>query len=104
MVVTDPARTDLSAQPDMPSPYIVPLSSNLNQYSAFPQEVTFAQIEPHGAILLCRFVSGERVEQFELSGSEVDALLATSRRRRRFLSRASRAVMIELGDLSVLPF
>ena len=39
------------------------------------------------ATTLFRFVSGEEAEQFELSGAEVDALVAANRRRRATVER-----------------
>jgi hypothetical protein len=50
-------------------------------------ETTFARVEPHGAVILFRFVSGEEAEQFELSGAEVDALVAANRRRKATVER-----------------
>jgi len=93
MAVADPRQLGL------PSGYTVPLSSSLSESSAFPLEVTFANIEPHGAVLLYRFTSGEYAEQFELSEAEVDALFVTWRRWRRLLKRASASAFLDLGAL-----
>jgi len=70
------------------SSYTVQLSSHLDPTSVLcPMETTLARIEPHGAVILFRFTSGEHVERFELSSAEVDALIATNRRRRLCVRR-----------------
>jgi len=84
------------------SSYTVQLSSNLDSASALcPMETTIARIEPHGAITLFRFTSGDHVERFELSAAEVDALVATNRRRRLLVNRFLDSANTEQG---VLPF
>ena len=73
---------------DEVSSYTLHLSSNFSDPSALcPREATFAHIEPYGAIVLFRFTSGEHAERFELSAAEVDALVATNRRRRSLIGR-----------------
>jgi hypothetical protein len=70
------------------SPHTIELSSNLSDHSPFsPMETTFAKVEPHGAVVLFRFTSGEETERFELSGAEVDALVAANRRRKAIFGR-----------------
>jgi hypothetical protein len=85
------------AETDLPSSYTVVLSSNLSEYMLSPMQAAFVSIEAHGAVVLSRFTDGERVEKFELSGSEVDALVATYRRRRCLLKRARLAALAELS-------
>ena len=92
MAVVDPTK-----RTGMPSGYTALLSSNLDRYTTVSPEVTFASIEPHGAVLLCRFMDGEHAEQFELSEAEMDELFATWRRRKRLLKRASAAAFLDLG-------
>jgi hypothetical protein len=70
------------------TPYTIELSSPLDHHSPFcPMETTFARVEPHGAVVLFRSVSGEETRQFELSGAEVDALVAANRRRKATVER-----------------
>src|SRR2546421_11790794 len=70
------------------SSYTVQLSSNLNSHSALsPAEATFAMVEPYGAVTLCRFISDQEVQFIELSSAEVDALVATNRRRKALMKR-----------------
>jgi len=84
-----PHEDDAKAQsPQEVSSYTIQLSSNLNSPSALsPLETTLAQIEPHGAVVLFRFTSGEHTERFELSSAEIDALMATNRHRRLLINR-----------------
>jgi len=70
------------------SPHTIELSSNLDHHSPFsPMEVTRALVEPHGAVVLLREVEGEDPERFELTGAEVEALIAALRRRRAIVRR-----------------
>ena len=82
------------------SAYTIPLSSKLSEPSALcPLEATIARIEPHGAVILCRFTDGEHAQTFELSAAEIEALVATNRRRKALLRRYQ-----EQGSTPVLPF
>jgi len=67
--------------------YIVQLFLNLSDNVTSNAEVTFAEVEPHGAVTLVRFVSGCESERFELSAVEFDALVATARRRQSLMKR-----------------
>jgi hypothetical protein len=98
----DPMKVDVGrAEIEFPSSYRVILSSQLNDCVSVPMESTFATIEPHGAIILSRFVSGEEAQVFELSGAEFETLLKTYRRRKRLLKRAA---AVALADLDSFPF
>jgi hypothetical protein len=68
--------------------HLIQLSSRLHDHCPFsPMETVFARVEPHGAVVLFRFTSGEETERFELSGAEVDALVAANRRRKAIVGR-----------------
>lgn len=82
------------------SGYTLQLSSHLESDSALnPMEVAFAEVGLYGSISLYRFVSGERVACFDLTASEVDALVAANRRRRALIRRNTVAI-----DPNELPF
>jgi hypothetical protein len=69
------------------SPCTIELSSNLDNRCPFcPMEETRALLEPHGAVVLFRCVSGEETERFELTGAEVETLVEAQERRRAIVS------------------
>ena len=88
----DPTQVE-PAETEFPSSYKILLSLNLDGGVYVPAEATFATVEPHGAIVLSRLVSGEQAQRFELSGAEFETLLRTCRRRKRLLKRATLAVL-----------
>ena len=100
MPVSDLARLQES---DFPEGYTVLLSSNLSRYTIFNLEVSFVSIEPHGAVLFSRFISGEYAQQFELSEAEVEEFIKTWRRRKSLLKLAEARASAEL-DAIPLPF
>jgi hypothetical protein len=55
-------------------PHTVHLSSAFDVHTCSPKEVTYVEIEPHGAITLYRFTSGEESAYFELSRRELEVL------------------------------
>jgi hypothetical protein len=100
-------ETDQPAKTCKPSPYKVCLSSNLSD-SRFDVEVVLAEVEPYGAVSFYRFTSEREVQHFDLTAAEVDALIATNRRRKSLIKRNQAALLADpdgsLGDLEDHPF
>jgi hypothetical protein len=69
------AQVPATLQTDTPIPsHTVHLSSAFDVHTCSPKEVTYVEIEPHGAITLYRFTSGEESAYFELSRRELEVL------------------------------
>jgi hypothetical protein len=70
-----------------PPLYIAHLSSGFNRHIRLPEEVTYVEIEPHGALSLYRYISGEHAQYFELSRAELDALIDVCEQHRQLRER-----------------